>query len=488
MQTPFKPALTAVSTALLLAGCSLAPKYRQPQVDIPETFKYDTENQQGIQAASLGWQDYFADPRLHRLIEIALKNNTDLRTANLNVEQVRAQYAITRADRFPNLSASGNGTRSGNAQTVGENFSAGLGIASFELDLWGRVRNTGRAALQNYLSTAAGRDATHLSIVASVAKAHFNELYADAAMKLAQDTLKSQEETYRLSKLRHKAGVISALDLRAQEATIENAKASYAAAVRSREQARNALALLISQPIPEDLPEPLPLAEQFKIRNLPAGLSSQVLLNRPDIRAAEHNLRQANFNVGVARAAFFPTISLTGNAGFASSHLNNLFEGFNRTWSFGGGVSLPILDWGRNKANLDAAKIGQQKAVVAYEAAVESAFRDVADALVARASLNSQYDSNLAQSKAYAERLRLTNLRYKHGVASSLDLLDAQRSSYSADSAVLGTELNLLENLADLYKVLGGGLKQHTGESARPNPQNGADTPAAASQPVGGAG
>lgn len=457
----------SVSAAAILAACSLAPEYQQPSVNIAPTFQYDMPAEaDNIRAAEIGWQDYFADPRLHRLIELALKNNTDLRTAALNAEQVRAQYAIARAERFPTLRANAGATRSGNSQSTSESYQAGLGIASFELDLWGRVRNSSEAALQNYFASLANRDAAQLSLIASVAKAHFNEIYAEDSMHLAQDVLTTRQETYRLSVLRHKAGVISAIDLRAQEALIESAKTAYAVAVNGREQARNALSLLINQPLPEDLPKPLPLDKQFSIRNLPTGLSSEVLLNRPDIRAAEHTLRQANANIGVARAAFFPTISLTGSAGFASNQLDGLFSGSNRSWSFGPSISLPIFDWGVNSANLDAAKVAGEKAVVAYEAAVQSAFHDVANALVARASLNSQYESNAAQDKAYSESLRLISLRYKHGVASSLELLDAERSRYSSASTLLSTELSLAENLADLYKVLGGGLKQLSSDTS----------------------
>ena len=461
---PMKNSLLAVRVSVALTACNLAPKYEQPTVQLPSTtFKYDIKDTQAIQAASLGWKDYFADPRLHALIELALKNNTDLRTANLNVEQVRAQYAVTRAARLPSINGSAGATRSrGNH----ESYNVGLGITGFELDLWGRVRNNSQAALQSYFATAASRDATHLSLIASVAKAYFNEQYAQAAMDLSERTLATYMETYRLAKLRHKAGVISALDLRAQEAQIESAKSSYAAAVSAREQARNALELLISQAVPDDLPKPLPLDKQFKINNLPAGLPSDLLLNRPDIIAAEHNLKQANANIGVARAAFFPTISLTGSVGLASNELDNLFKSSNKTWSYGPNISIPIFNWGSNKANLEATKIAQEKAVVAYESAIESAFRDVSNALVARAAFRSQLESNLAQSRAFADRLRLTRLRYKHGVSSSLDLLDAERSSYSADNSVLATQLSLLENLADLYKALGGGLKRYTHDDA----------------------
>lgn len=460
-----KPLFAATALALALSGCNLAPKYEQPQVELPSAqFKYTADEPGAVQAASLGWQDYFADPRLHRLIELALKNNTDLRTANLNVEQVRAQYAIQRSERLPGISGSAGAGRSGtgNPSLVRNSYNIGLGISGFELDLWGKVRNQSQAALQSYFATAAARDATHLSLISSVAKAHFNEIYAAESMKLAERTLASRQETYRLAQLRHKAGVISALELRQQETMIEQAKSSYAGAVRAREQARNGLELLISQALPADLPAALPLDKQFAVRNLPAGLPSDLLLNRPDIRAAEHNLRQANANIGAARAAFFPSISLTGTLGYGSSELGNLLQSANRVWNTGASLAVPIFDWGRLKGNLDAAKIAGQKTVVAYEAAVETAFNDVANALVARAALGSQHESNVIQNKAAAETLRLTRLRYRHGVSSALDLLDAERGSYGAASAVLASELSLMENLADLYKVLGGGLKRHT--------------------------
>lgn len=472
MNTALKPIATAILFSLALSACNmvkpvveLAPQYEQPQVDVPETFKFDVSASQanGIQAASLGWRDYFADPRLHALIELALKNNTDLRTAVLNVDQVRAQYAISRTKELPSLSGSGGVGRSGSAAGASTSYNVGLNT-SYELDLWGRVKNTNDAALQSYFATEAAKDATHLALIASVAKAYFAQLYAEESMSLAKRTLSSYEETYRLAKVRHNAGVISAVDLRAQEAQIESAKSSYTAAVRAKEEARNALALLISQEIPQNLPKGKPLSQQFKIQNLPAGLSSTVLLNRPDIRAAEYNLRAANANIGVARAAFFPTISLTGALGLVSPQLGNLFQSNRKTWSAGANLSVPIFDWGSNQANLEAVKIAQQKTVVAYESAVESAFKDVSDALVARAALAAQYEAAAAQRKAYNERLRLINLRYKYGVASSLDLLDAERSSYSADSSLLSTQLNLLNNLADVYKALGGGLKRYTND------------------------
>lgn len=475
MNSTFKPLFTASLLAMTLAACSnlgikplkdYAPEYEQPVVEIPETFRYDlsAEEGAGIQAASLGWKDYFADPRLHALIDLALQNNTDLKTAALKVEEVRTQYRITENSTLPNVNASASAGRSGAANGAGNRFSTGLST-SYELDLWGKVKNTNESLLQAYFATGAAKDSVHLTLIDSVAKAHFQEIYAEASMKLAERTLASYQETYRLSKLRHQAGVISNVDLLAQQAQIENAKSSYASATRAREMARNALEVLISQPLPKNLPKPLALDKQYKIRNLPAGLSSQVMLNRPDIRKAEFDLKQANANIGIARAALYPSISLTGSLGLVNSQLSNLFKSESKNWSVGAGVNnFSIFDWGNKKANIEVEKLQQQQVALAYERAVETAFQEVSDALVSRAAFNSQLQSNQAQRAAQNERLRLINLRYKHGIASSLDLLDAQRSSYQTENALLATQLNLLNNMADLYKVLGGGLKRHTSD------------------------
>ena len=465
-----KPIFTAISAGLVLSACAMIPKYEQPQVNVPETFKYDTQPETGVQAAALGWQDYFADPRLHRLIETALVRNTDLRAAALNSEAVRRQYMIQRANLLPGINATGTGSRGRSAadlsqtgtSSVSSAYTVGLGVTAYELDLFGRVRSNSQAALQRYFQSVAARDSAQLTLVASVAKAYFNGLYAQERMALAERVLKTREQTYKLTQLKHKAGVVSAIDLRQQEALIESAKADHAAAVQGKEQADNALAVLINQPIPADLPAALPLNQQFKISRLPAGLSSDVMLNRPDIRSAEYALKQANANIGAARAAFFPSISLTGTIGTGSTELSGLFKGGNGTWSFAPTINLPIFNWGSNKANLDYAKIMQQVEVVNYEAAVQAAFQDVSNALVAREQLDKAYDAQSKQSKAYADYLRLVSLRYKHGVSSALDLQDAERSSYNADATLLASQLTRLENLADLYKALGGGLKQTT--------------------------
>ena len=470
-----KKIVLGVAAAAALSACSMAPKYAQPQVETGHFPAVSGSlNPTGqVAATRLGWQDYFADPRLHRLIEIALERNTDLRTAALNAEALRKQYMITRADGLPSVNASGSAARTRTAKDLSSTgnsytrnaYSIGLGVTSYELDLFGKARSNQDAALESYFNSTATRDSTHLSLVASVAKAYFNERYAKESMALVQRVLKSREQTYRLTQLKHQAGVVSAVDLRQQEALIESAKADYAAAVQSKEQASNALAILLNQPIPTDLPKGLALSKQFKVSKLPAGLSSDVLLNRPDIRAAEHALKQANANIGAARAAFFPSISLTSTIGMGSTELSGLFRGSNRTWTFAPSINIPIFNWGSLQASLDAAKIRQEIQVVNYEAAVQSAFRDVADALVAREQLEQAHAAKQRQSKAYADNLRLVNLRYQHGVSSALDLLDAERSNYSANTTLLASQLSRLENMADLYKALGGGLKRFTDET-----------------------
>lgn len=471
-----KSVLPILMVSTILSACTMIPKYQQPKVNIPEQYQYNhhADKQYSlIDVASLGWQDYFVDPRLHKLIELALANNTNLRVATLNAEAVRAKYMISRASLLPSIGVNGNGNRGRVAKDlsasghsfISSSYSVGLGITGYELDLFGRVRSNNEAALQGYFASVANRDAAHLTLIASVAKAYFNQRYAEESMALAKKVLASREKTYQLTQLRHQAGVISAVDLRQQEALIESTRADYATAVQAREQAVNSLALLINQPIPQDLPQGLPLNQQFSIRELPAGMPSELLLNRPDIRSAEFALKQANANIGAARAAFFPRISLTSAIGSSSNELSGLFQGGNRIWSFAPNITLPIFSWGSNKANLDYAKLMKQVEIANYEAAVQSAFRDVSNALVAREQLDKAYQANLKQGQAYSDYLRLVHLRYQHGVANALDLQDAERSSYAADNKILSTQLMRMENLVDLYKALGGGLNRYSTNS-----------------------
>ncbi len=467
---------TLLAVALsALSACSMAPRYQQPTVMVAPTFPSANVNvasaQTGAVAASnLGWQEYFADARLRQLIELALVNNKDLRVAALNVEAVRAQYAIARADRLPAIGATGAGTKARVAEdlsTVGrsyiaESYNVGLGVTAFELDLFGRVKSLSNAALNQYFAQEQARDATQISLIASVAKAYFAERSAQANMNLSERVLKTREESKRLTDLKFKAGVISAIDVDTAVSQIEAARSDYAAAERSRDQARNALALLVGQPLPESLPAEAPLTAQFTDNELPVGLPSEILYQRPDVRQAEFALQSANANIGAARAAFFPRITLTGSVGSGSTELSGLFTGGNATWSFVPQITLPIFSWGQNKANLDLAEVRTHIAVAQYEQTVQSAFRDVADALVARRTLRQQYAAQQRSDHATAERYRLVKMRFDQGVSSSLELLDAERSSYASQQALLQTQQTLLENRADLYKVLGGGLVSKT--------------------------
>ena len=468
-----KKIVLGVAAAAALSACSMAPKYAQPQV---ETGSFPAVsgslNPTGqVAATRLGWQDYFADARLQALMALALENNRDLRVAALNVEAVRAQYAIARADRLPALGATGTGNKGRVAQDLSgavgqsyitESYTAGLGVAAFELDLFGRVKSLSDNALNQYFAQTQNRDAAQISLIATVAKAYFAERSAQERMDLAARVLKSREESKKLTDLKFKSGVISAIDVRVAETQIETARADYAVAEQARTQARTALALLIGQPLPDTLPAGASLDAQFVNAELPVGLPSEILYQRPDVRAAEFALKGANANIGAARAAFFPRITLTGSIGSGSTELSGLFTGGNSTWSFMPQISLPIFTWGQNKANLDLATVRKNIAVAQYEQTVQAAFKDVADALSARGTLQRQYQAQQNSARAQADRYRLVNMRFAHGISSSLELLDAERDSYGAQQALLATRQTLLENRADVYKVLGGGLQTQT--------------------------
>ena len=459
--------LAAALVVTFLSGCSLMPTYERPDAPVPAGWQQSGTGDARLPAAAdIGWQQYFADARLRELIGLALQNNRDLRVAALNIEAARAQYGVARADQLPTVGAGASMTRSRTAadaspsgrETLGNIYSANLASTGFELDFFGRVRSMSTAALNQYLATQEARDAAQISLIAEVAKAYVAQRTADEAMRISKMALDSREKTYRLAKLRFNAGVISAIDLRQNETLIESAHADYAAQTRLREQAGNALALLIGQPVPANLPPALPLGKQVAVNALPVGMSSDVLLRRPDIRQSEYQLQAANANIGTARAAFFPRISLTGSFGSVSRELDGLFTGPNMAWSFMPQISLPIFDFGRNQSNLDLAHARKNIAVAQYEKSIQGAFREVADQLAARRTLADQLAAQERGYQAERERLRLVQMRYDNGISSSLDLLDAQRQSYALEQALLLTRQAAMNNRIDLYKVLGGGL------------------------------
>jgi len=447
----------AATLAAALSGCgALTPAYQRPAAPVAASFAADTAAR-GTAASDMAWRQYFVDTRAQRLIELALANNRDLRVAVLNIEQARAQYQVRQADQLPTLNAAGSATRQPAGNSISSVYTAGVAVTGYELDLFGRVRNLSDAALASFLGTAEARKAVQISLVASVANAHLALLSDDEQLAITRQTIASREDSLRLTKLKFDNGASSELDYRQAESLLEGAKVTLASLLRQRAQDENALVLLIGQPLPADLPAPLPLAGQQLLAELPAGMPSELLARRPDVRQAEQSLVAANANIGAARASFFPRISLTGSAGLASNDLGQLFKSGSFAWSFAPSITLPIFDAGRNQANLEVAKVNRDIAVAQYEKAIQTAFREVADALAGRATLGEQLRAQQAQAAALQQTAKLADLRYRNGASSYLDLLDAQRSLFAAQQAAVQVQAAQAQNLVTLYKVLGGG-------------------------------
>jgi multidrug efflux system outer membrane protein len=440
---------------VLLASCSFTPAYERPAAPIANQFGPGAAG--SINAAEASWRTIFGDARLQELIALALRNNRDLRIAALNVEATRAQYRITRADLFPEAGASGKasfqrGTSALPRYTVGAN-------ASYELDLFGRVRSLKSAALHAYLAAAATQRAAQLSLVGEVASQYLRARAYTEQRILAEQTVTAVVELHSLTRRMFEAGTRSELDVRTAEAQVAGVQAEVARLTRLEVQAENALALLIGQPLPASLPAPQPLESQAVVADLASGVPSEVLLRRPDVIAAEEALRAANANIGAARAAFFPTISLTGFAGFASATLASLFTAGAATWTFAPAISVPLFTGGRNEANLDLAHVRKRIEVARYEQAIQVAFREVADALVARQYFETQLAAQQARASAEAARLTLSQQRYQSGIESYLTVLTAQQDLYQTQNQLIEIRLARLQNLADLYRALGGGWR-----------------------------
>ena len=456
-------ALAGSTAAFALSGCmSLAPDYHRPAAPVaaeyPPPPMASSAPASGVAAADIEWPRFFADERLKRLIALALESNRDLRIAVLNIEQARAAYDIRRADAWPTVGAGLSAQRQPGATGKPVNvYAVGLAVSSWELDLFGRIRSLSDAALAQYFATAEARKAVQTSLIASVATTYFAMLADEELLRITQETLASREDTLRLTKLRLDSGVSSELEYRLAESLLESARATYAQAVRQRAVDEDALVQLVGRPLPPDLPAGLPLDAPLFTTDLPAGLPSELLERRPDIRSAEQNLRSANANIGAARAAFFPHITLTGNFGTASTSLSGLFK--SGTWAFTGTAEAlqTIFDAGRNQATLDVARVNRDIAQAQYERAIQTAFREVSDTLAGRATLGEQLRAQLAQANAESVRTRLTDLRYFNGAASALDLLDARRSLFAAQQAVVQVRAAQVQNLVGLYRALGGG-------------------------------
>lgn len=452
---------SALALAVLtLAGCSFIPTYERPAAPVAAEWSGVTPVAAATPAAEVAWADFVSDARLRELIGLAIKNNRDLRVATLNIEQVRAQYQIRRADQFPTLNLAATGSRQSNADdSITSLYTAGLAMSGWEIDFFGRIASLKEVALAQYLASEEARHAAQTSLVASVTSTWLSLQASDELLALTQRTLATRRDSLRLTRLRFDNGVTSALDLRQAESLTATAESALAQQQRQRALDLNALTLLVGQPLPAGLVDPGrdAVTTQPLFRDLPAGLPSDLLTRRPDIRQAEQTLIAANANIGAARAAFFPRISLTASVGSASSELSGLFKGGSWGFSLAPQALLPIFDAGRNRAGLESAKVGRELAVAQYEKAIQTAFREVADALAGRATLGDQLRAQQVQATAEAERFRLAELRYRNGVASFLDVLDAQRSLFSTQQALTQTRLAQQQNQVALYKALGGG-------------------------------
>ncbi|UXH77821.1 efflux transporter outer membrane subunit [Roseateles amylovorans] len=456
-------ALSAAALAVLLTGCmNLAPSHQRPEAPVsPQWPQGPGAEAPGAQAAAqLQWQQFFGDARLRELIALALKNNRDMRIAMLNVDVARAQAGVAAANRWPTVNLGANASRGPTTTSSGDvrivnSYQAGLQISAYELDLFGRLRNSSESAFASYLASAEAARTAQITLVAGVATSYLAVQADEELLALTRQTLATREDSLKLMQLKFDNGAASNLDLSTAKSSYEAARATLAQLERTRQQDLNSLTLLVGQTLPQDLTAAQPLGSQT-MGALLAGLPSEVLVQRPDVRQAEQQLAAAEANIGVARAAFFPSISLTTSVGTASSALSDLFS--RTAWSIAGSALMPIFDAGRNRSNLEAAKANREIAVAQYEKVVQTAFKEVADALAGRATLDEQLRAQDAQAEAEATRLQLVELTYRNGAASSLDLLDAQRATFAAQQSALQVRLAQLQNQVQLYKVLGGGV------------------------------
>ena len=444
----------AFLVSLLLTGCSLAPDYQRPESPVPASYTATVTNN-AVKATE--WQQVFTDPALQKLIDTALKNNRDLRVAVLNVEAYQAKYRIQRAAQLPTLTASGSQTRQLAYDAISNTDTATVGISAYELDLFGRVQSLKDQALETYLAQEATQRSTQLSLIANVASAYMTLLADQDLLRLAEQTAKSYEQSYQLIDQRYQAGISSSLDLSQSRSNLESVKSSLAQYRRQVMLDKNALQLLLGTSIPDGLSTGLPDQDLTLLTPLAADMPSSLLTRRPDIQAAEHTLKAANANIGAARAAFFPTVSLTANAGSMSTSLSKLFDGGSGTWLFQPNISLPIFDWGSREAELDVTKIQKKIEIANYESAIQTAFKEVSDGLVSQDGYRQQLEAQQALVNANKTYYQLAQDRYEKGVDSYLTLLDAQRSLFSAEQTLVNTRLALLNNRVTLFKALGGG-------------------------------
>ncbi|GAB2879559.1 efflux transporter outer membrane subunit [Uliginosibacterium flavum] len=465
--------------AFMLAACvSMAPSYEVPVLPVASSYA-ESAAQALSQTASIGWREYFTDPDLQALIAAALDNNRDLRIAVLRVEEARATYGIQRSAQFPNINAQAGMDRSRTPADLNitrkpllvSQYQVALGLASWEIDFWGRISSLKEAALENYLASDEARRAVSIALIAQVANGYLGLREMDERIALANQTTVSREDSLRIFTRRVEVGSSSRLELTQVQTLLTQAQGLRAQLQMTRATQVNALTLLVGTPI--DMPAMQNQSNSPEILiELTPGLPSELLINRPDIVAAEHQLKASHANIGAARAAFFPRIALTGSLGTASAELSGLFASGSLAWSFSPSISLPIFDGGRNRNNLDLAEVRRDLAVANYEKTVQSAFRDVSDALAARHWLSEQVGIAQAALRAQTERARLSQLRYDNGASTFLEILDAQRELLVAEQQLVQTRRTLLSSRVSLYAALGGGLNAASSHSASDTPKS----------------
>lgn len=446
-----------------VVGCSLAPKYEPPAMPVPASWPQGLiQETEEVRAQRIKWKEFISDERLQRVVEMALKNSRDMKVAALNVERVRAMYRIQRAELLPVIEASAGMVKErvpGDLSTLGKatnnsQFDMNVGLTAWEIDFFGRIRNLSEKALQEYLGTEQARRGMMNTIIAAVADAYLTLAGDLEQLKLSTTTYETQKESYRLIKRKWEVGTASELDLRRAETMMESARVDVARYTQVVDQDRNALNLLVGSTVPEEL-MPGELATVIPMREFSAGIFSDVLLKRPDVLQAEHTLRGAHANIGAARAAFFPRIVLTTSAGTASEDLSGLFRHGSGTWAFAPRITVPIFD-ARTWAAYDVAKVEREIALAEYERAIQTAFREVADALAVKKYIDQQIDAQTALVQASLKTYQLSQRRFEQGIDSFLSVLDAHRFLLADERVLIGLRLMKSANLVGLYKALGG--------------------------------
>ena len=460
--------LTAL--ALSMAACNTIPKadmrpvLAEPNIPIEQTYgAFDKETVSSADQPSIAgqrWQNFYSDERLKGLIALGLENNKDFESARLAIEKARAQYQITDLNDLPRIDGSGGYTRSAQNRTdknPNSSYNVNLGLANYELDFWGKIASLKDQALQNFLATTAAKDSTQISLISNIAQSYANLSYSLAQLKLAEATVESREKSLFIADKRFEAGIDPKLPSLQASASLENAKLAVLRAQSSILKARNALQFLVGGPIPTNL-IPTPAVSNITNQQIfNAGLPSELLRYRPDVLQAEYNLKAAGANIEVARASYFPSISLASSVGLSSGSLDNLFKSGSVGWSFGPSISVPIFDAGRLDANYDVAKIEREQTLAGYEKSIQTAFREVSDVLATRATLGDQLAAQYRLQDNFEQTYQIADARFKAGIANYLDVLDAQRSLFSTQQGILDLELQKIISQVELYQVLGGG-------------------------------